>query len=109
MQGWKLYCEKPPKGFEKYFKPSGAGSSKLEDKLADKNDATGKEAKKDTKSDAPPSKSTPPPPPNRPTTPKAYEQWSFGLFGGPGSRYEINFTIFYQTTIYFQFSNVAQC
>lgn len=77
-----MFCEKPPKGFEKYFKPGGAKELKEPAKDAKEvKEANGKDTK------APPPKE--PPKPTRPSTSaqegsKPYEQWSFGLFGGTG-------------------------
>ncbi|CAG9763310.1 unnamed protein product [Ceutorhynchus assimilis] len=79
LKEWRLFCEKPPKGFEKYFK---------EGKAAPKDAKPGaKEAKeKDTKPQP-----REPPPVTRPSLgspgeKKPYDQWSFGLFGGTGTR-----------------------
>jgi AFG3 family protein len=70
-----LFCERPPKGFEKYFKPGGG-------KQATK---PGKSSVKEAK-DGPKESQTPPPPPPPPkgaTGPqpsKPYDNWSFGMF-----------------------------
>ena len=75
---WRLFAEKPPKGFEKFFKP-GAGK-----------DAPKSEAAKDAKpADTKPSSSgssTRPPPS---TSSNQNNPWSLGAFGpnaksGPG-------------------------
>lgn len=74
---FRAFCEKPPKGFEKYFKEGGKEAPK-EVKDVPKQ-AKGAEApKQEPKVPPPPSRSSP--------SPKPYEQWSFGLFGGTGSR-----------------------
>jgi AFG3 family protein len=79
LQEWRLFCEKPPKGFEKFFKPQG---SKEATKSA-------KRSAKEVK-DAPKQSQAPPPPksavgsqPSKPSSPssKPYDQWSFGMFG----------------------------
>ncbi|XP_044733109.1 AFG3-like protein 2 [Chrysoperla carnea] len=88
LQEWKLFCEKPPKGFEKYFKPR-TGAKELKDDKAKPSDAVkdGKKAE-DAKRTTEPPKPIPPPPLGRTPgqTNKPYDQWSFGLFGGPGGR-----------------------
>lgn len=74
-----LLCGKPPKGFEKYFKPGGA--KQLKETPA--RDA--KETKpKDGKTEPPKEVPKPPPSSRQPSSSKPYEQWSFGLFGGTG-------------------------
>lgn len=82
LQQINLFCEKPPKGFEKYFKPQGKTKSET---TVDK-----KQAKAPEKANEKP-KEPKVEPPKPSTTPgssggKSYEQWSFGLFGGTGSR-----------------------
>lgn len=77
LQQWRLFCQKPPKGFEKYFKPGGAA------KEGTKSESANKDAKKSDGSSAPPkqappSRGLPPPTPG----PKPPDQWSFGMFGG---------------------------
>lgn len=76
LNEWRLFCEKPPKGFEKYFKPGSKQPAK---------DAKAKEAKdgKEIKTETP----KPPPVSSSGGPSKSYDQWSFGLFGGTGSRY----------------------
>lgn len=75
FQNWRLFCEKPPKGFEKYFRPGG--------KKASNKPETAKDAKEAPKEEAGASKgeSAPPPPPRMQQKPP--EQWSFGMFAGP--------------------------
>lgn len=76
-----MFCEKPPKGFEKYFRQGGAKD--LKEPVKEAKEVKGKEAKPEQPKEAPK-----PPPPSAPpsTSPgsKPYEQWSFGLFGGTG-------------------------
>ncbi|KAL1518320.1 hypothetical protein ABEB36_001960 [Hypothenemus hampei] len=77
---WRIFCEKPPKGFEKYFK-EGKGASKSDQQTP--KETKGKEGKSEQKEQ---------PSPTRPSLgspsgdKKPYDQWSFGLFGGTGSR-----------------------
>ncbi|PSN49682.1 hypothetical protein C0J52_05318 [Blattella germanica] len=84
LQQWKLFCERPPKGFEKYFKPGGTKQAAKSEKPTAKEvkDAPPKE------SQAPPSKGAagpqPPKPPSQSSKP--YDQWSFGMFGSQSSR-----------------------
>ncbi|XP_018331195.1 AFG3-like protein 2 [Agrilus planipennis] len=81
LHKYRLFCQKPPKGFEKYFKPGAKQPANEVDKKP------GKEAKnvkeKDTKQEQPK-----PPPSRSPTSSgqKPFDQWSFGLFGGTGNR-----------------------
>uniref|UniRef100_A0A069DXI0 Putative atp-dependent zinc metalloprotease yme1 n=1 Tax=Panstrongylus megistus TaxID=65343 RepID=A0A069DXI0_9HEMI len=67
-QEWRVFCENPPKGFEKYFKNKKTGETKLE---------------KDTKKpeDPTPSKSASPSASSSQQKPSS-QQWSFGMFGG---------------------------
>lgn len=74
----KVFCEKAPKGFEKYFQP-GSKKTPLKELPKEAKDVKEKEAKPDTKPLQQPPR--PPPPGSKP-----YDQWSFGLFGGTGSR-----------------------
>ncbi|XP_017775142.1 PREDICTED: AFG3-like protein 2 [Nicrophorus vespilloides] len=81
LQQCKLFCEKPPKGFEKYFEKGGPVKK-----------APGKaEPAKEAKEAKPPKEAADPQP--RPNIDsgankgaKQYDNWSFGLFGGTGSR-----------------------
>ncbi|XP_071443573.1 mitochondrial inner membrane m-AAA protease component AFG3L2 [Hetaerina americana] len=74
IQNWRLFCEKPPKGFEKFFKPGG--------KKTGQNSEASKNGKKAPKEEPSPSKGeTAAPPPRMQQKPP--EQWSFGMFGGP--------------------------
>uniref|UniRef100_A0A0V0G4E0 Putative aaa+-type atpase n=1 Tax=Triatoma dimidiata TaxID=72491 RepID=A0A0V0G4E0_TRIDM len=67
-QEWRVFCENPPKGFEKYFKNKKTGETKSE-----------KETKK---SEEPtPSKSAPASASSSQQKPSS-QQWSFGMFGG---------------------------
>nr|XP_023023132.1 AFG3-like protein 2 [Leptinotarsa decemlineata] len=77
LNEFRIFCEKPPKGFEKYFKPGGAKNLKEPVKEG--------KAAKDTKPEQPKEAPKPPPPSSTgPSGSKPYEQWSFGLFGGTG-------------------------
>lgn len=73
LHQWRLFCERPPKGFEKFFKP---GSSKPATK-------SGKSPVKEVK-DAPKESKTPPPSKGAsgPQPSKPYDNWSFGMFSG---------------------------
>ncbi|XP_022909281.1 mitochondrial inner membrane m-AAA protease component AFG3L2 [Onthophagus taurus] len=88
LNEFRLFCEKPPKGFEKYFKPGNKPVPKegkaAETKGKEARDGGGKDAKADAKHEIPPPKSTS----SSSGQPgkKPYDQWSFGLFGGTGSR-----------------------
>ncbi|KAF4520289.1 hypothetical protein B566_EDAN004348 [Ephemera danica] len=82
---FRRFCQKPPKGFEKYFRPAGSKPPPEPSSKTQPKDAPPKE------SQAPPSKGaagqTPPltrPPP--PGSAKQFDQWSFGSFGGGPSR-----------------------
>lgn len=72
IREWQLFCEIPPKGFEKFFKP-GTG------KQAPKNGKPKEEVPKEAQQ-PPPSRGTSQPPPK--PTQRPYDQWSFGMFGG---------------------------
>lgn len=74
-----MFCEKPPKGFEKYFKPGGA--KELNTAPKEGKEVKGKDVKPEQPKEAP--KPIPPPPSTGPGS-KPYDQWSFGLFGGTG-------------------------
>ncbi|CAB3362208.1 Hypothetical predicted protein [Cloeon dipterum] len=86
---FRRFCQKPPKGFEKFFRPAGSKPAASEDKPNVKDQP--REAKKDappppskgaapppSKGAAPPPISKPPPGPGRPFD----QSWSFGSFGG---------------------------
>uniref|UniRef100_A0A6M2DT10 Putative atp-dependent metalloprotease ftsh n=1 Tax=Xenopsylla cheopis TaxID=163159 RepID=A0A6M2DT10_XENCH len=74
LNEWRLFCEKPPKGFEKFFKPG-----------APKDPDASKTDPKPSKDEAPKAKettasrSTPPPSMNAPKSSK--DNWNFGVFG----------------------------
>lgn len=78
MHQWRLFCEKPPKGFEKYFEQGNKQTTKP--KVEPPKEAKEKDAKPE------PTKPKPIPPPPSSSGSKPYEQWSFGLFGGTGSK-----------------------
>ncbi|KAI4470098.1 atp-dependent protease [Holotrichia oblita] len=88
LNEFRLFCEKPPKGFEKYFKPNSKAPDKsakgTEAKPKDLKETKGKDAKTEPKPEPSASKSAPGPGPTGKSKP--YDQWSFGLFGGTGSR-----------------------
>jgi len=78
---WKLFCENPPKGFEKYFKPEVKNAK-------EKDGAKPEEVVKppNAKPVAPESSpKVPKPPLSTPKPPPATQQWSFGMFGGTRS------------------------
>lgn len=81
FEKWQLFCEKPPKGFEKYFKPGGATTA-AKDSAAD---AQG-EPKPAAPSGTSASSKTPPlsKPPGADTQSK--NDWSFGMFGQTASK-----------------------
>lgn len=86
---WRIFCEKPPKGFEKYFKPG----SKKPSSSAAKPETSPKDAKPKEQAGSEKPKAEPPPPSRTPGSTNTagqqkppYDQWSFGLFGGTGSR-----------------------
>ncbi|KAF2879166.1 hypothetical protein ILUMI_27018 [Ignelater luminosus] len=86
LNDWRVFCERPPKGFEKYFQPGSKRPPPKEAKEPPKEakDAKGKETKGEPKPSPPPSRA--PPPSTPPGASRPYDQWSFGLFGGTGSR-----------------------
>ncbi|XP_063535890.1 AFG3-like protein 2 [Cydia strobilella] len=69
LNQWYRFCQKPPKGFEKYFQP---GTSQKQQKKPDKDDSPA------------PSKSSPPP--SRPSSSRD-DKWNMNMFSntGPGS------------------------
>lgn len=72
FEKWQLFCEKPPKGFEKYFKPGGAAA------------AAGKDGKDAPPPPPPATSKTPPlskPPGADAAKPKSSSDWNFGMFG----------------------------
>lgn len=76
LKQWQMLCEKPPKGFEKYFpnsKKNGSGTGTAAE-------AGKKPEAKDTPKDAPSRTAGP----KRETPPKKPQdnQWTFGSFGG---------------------------
>lgn len=73
LNQWQLFCEKPPKGFEKYFKQSGAASSKTDPPADGKENVT--EPTKEAK-DSPPKKSSSP----KSTSQPPNNDWNFGMF-----------------------------
>ncbi|CAH0546652.1 unnamed protein product [Brassicogethes aeneus] len=81
LNEWRLFCEKPPKGFEKYFKPGSKEAPK--DCKPENKEVKGKDAKPIPEKESAPKA---PPPSSQPGSSRPYDQWSFGLFGGTGSR-----------------------
>lgn len=75
LKEWRTFCEKPPKGFEKYFKQSG-GKQRKEASETDKNKNT------PSSDEHPPSKSSPGPPRSDP----AKNDWNFGMFNPSPAR-----------------------
>ncbi|XP_045464467.1 AFG3-like protein 2 [Harmonia axyridis] len=79
----RVLCEKPPKGFEKYFKPGGSKPEVKENKEIKAKEKDGKSESKDSKD----TKVNPKPSTSSGSqSSKPYEQWGFGLFGGTGNR-----------------------
>lgn len=82
LDQWRLFCEKPPKGFEKFFEKNKAPKAAAEKE-------GGKEVKKGGKEEQ---RSEPPPTrpsstaSGGPSSKQQYDSWSFKLFGGTGSR-----------------------
>jgi AFG3 family protein len=79
LHQWRLFCERPPKGFEKFFKPGGG-------KQAAKSEKPSLKEAKDVQKESqlpPPSKGAAGPQPSKQQSPtsKPYDQWSFGMFG----------------------------
>lgn len=68
FQQWRNFCEKPPKGFEKYFKPKD-GAKK------------GRAPKRENESKGAPSSQQPPKPSSSPSRPSQKDNWPFGMFG----------------------------
>lgn len=76
LEQWRAFCEKPPKGFEKFFEPAGKRKPN-----------ESKEAKKESSSKDAPSKKPPsgevPRPPSIGSGPRSSDSnWSFGMFSG---------------------------
>jgi AFG3 family protein len=78
LQQWRLFCERPPKGFDKFFKPGGGTQGKKSAKPSVKET---KDAPKKPQI-PPPSKGAAGPQPSKPSgASKPYDKWSFGMFG----------------------------
>jgi AFG3 family protein len=78
LQQWRLFCERPPKGFEKFFKPGGGAQGTKSAKPSVKET---KDAPKESQI-PPPSKGAAGPQPSKPPgASKPYDKWSFGMFG----------------------------
>lgn len=80
---WRLLCNQPPKGFEKFYKPKGSGSSKTTEKVAEKvKEGSSKEAPKaQAASETQSQKSSMPPP----GTDKRTFSWEFKWSSGNNS------------------------
>lgn len=78
FEKWQLFCEKPPKGFEKYFKPGGATAAAKDSAAAPQGDAK----------PSGPSTSSKTPPISKPPGADAQSKndWSFGMFGQTASK-----------------------
>ncbi|KAK7574468.1 hypothetical protein V9T40_011659 [Parthenolecanium corni] len=78
LQEWKLFCDKPPKGFDKFFKPGEGAKSKKTNENA---------SKKETQAEQP----KPDPPPRSQSSQKS-DNWIMGMFasntksGGGGGK-----------------------
>lgn len=81
LEQWKVFCEKPPKGFEKFFEPAGKRS-----KAPEANEAKKESAAKDAPPNKPPAgeppRTTPPPGSTQRPSSSSSSNWSFGLFSG---------------------------
>ena len=79
---WRLLCNQPPKGFEKFFKGGGKGSPKTTEKVAEKvKEGSAKESKPLSSSSS--SRSTPP----NASSDKTGFQWNFDFnLSGPGGK-----------------------
>lgn len=78
LNQWSQFCQKPPKGFEKYFKPGAAGKKEVTEKPD-----TGSKGSKQDGGSAP--KQAPTPQPSKSAPGSKPDQWSFGVFGGSRS------------------------
>ncbi|KAK9499956.1 hypothetical protein O3M35_002889 [Rhynocoris fuscipes] len=76
LEEWRLFCENPPKGFEKYFKNKKTNDSAQLAKDGDK-----KAEPIPSKSSTSPSKEAEPTPSSQQQK-QSTQQWSFGMFGG---------------------------
>jgi len=78
LQQWRLFCERPPKGFDKFFKPGGGTQGTKSAKPSVKET---KDAPKESQIPSP-SKGAAGPQPSKPSgASKPYDKWSFGMFG----------------------------
>lgn len=78
LQQWRSFCERPPKGFEKFFKPGGGTQATKSEKPSVKKS---KDVPKESQI-PPPSKGAAGPQPSKPSgSSKPYDKWSFGMFG----------------------------
>jgi AFG3 family protein len=78
LQQWRLFCERPPKGFDKYFKPGGGTQGTKSAKPFVKET---KNAPKETQIPPPTKGAAGPQPSKQPGASKPYDKWSFGMFG----------------------------
>lgn len=90
LDRWQLFCEKPPKGFEKYFKPTAgkedntsATAEASTSATAEKSAAAGDKPTAETTDTKSPPLSKPP---GATTAPDAAKQsdWNFGMFSPTG-------------------------
>lgn len=80
LDKWQLFCERPPKGFEKYFKP-GSGTKAAAGKSTSATEDGGKAAKSDAKSSEAPLSKPPGATADPLKPPKAQQsEWNFGMF-----------------------------
>uniref|UniRef100_A0A1L8D8U0 Putative atp-dependent metalloprotease ftsh n=1 Tax=Nyssomyia neivai TaxID=330878 RepID=A0A1L8D8U0_9DIPT len=74
MREWRVFCEKPPKGFEKYFKPQGGRSRK---------EAAATQSDKPKEAPSPQEQQPVEPPPSKGAAgkpPQDRNDWNFGMF-----------------------------
>lgn len=106
QQQWKLLCNQPPKGFDKFFKPGG-----LKDPKASKQ--TSEKQKSVQDKDAPPSKTAPPSSSTSSSSGKDGElKWPFYNFGfqkpkGDGEKSFGNKEKYYMTVTFLTFAAIA--
>lgn len=81
-QEWRAFCEKPPRGFEKFFKENEKKGVPKEKKGKEEESKPPPEQQAEQKAKPFPtgafSSKSPPPSSSKPDP----QQWSFGMFGG---------------------------